>query len=515
MVPIAADGEGYGQNVRFNIAEPSLGQRSANLQSSSTRQWPSIAISEKLAGPFLKDLTDEMDRLGRFRGGNAHFAHTFNPSELPSDWRALSGLDAMMISVDEWQNLSAPPKKAILEWNRLGGVIHFYPSSQSNGSQSLQLDDTTSLLPGEHKYRSLGKVQLHKSKTLGAKATIRTFQKYTPKTQQFDTDYRSNWGVLQEFGTRSFNSWVVLIVLAAFGIAVGPVNFWILAKPDQRHRLFITTPLLSITASVILGLIILIGDGIGGKGLRFVAINLEPAAGERRAYITQEQVARTGLLLRTAFEMEDHAMLTPLRLQATRWSHYDTDHSRSNKLAIQNQHMTGHWFRSRSESAHLVQAARPTRGRIELVNQDKEDGKPPRLFSSLGFDADQLYYVDSDGEFWRSVSTVKTGHPVDLEACARSDAKTWWSSQSTHASRNLARRLQLVLDEGRNTFLLSTKDDRANPIDAGDFIRWSNSKILVFGSPLSVNEAVPQEDEAGPASTIQTPINHPNSASTS
>ncbi|MEM7143697.1 MAG: hypothetical protein AAF591_01090 [Verrucomicrobiota bacterium] len=513
LVPIAASDEGYGQSIRFTISEPSLGRQSASFQTSSNNQWPSIAISENLSDAHLKAFTDEVDRVLRARGGTPHFGHTFTPSELFSDWRALSGFDALMITVAEWENLPPPPKKAILEWNRLGGNILLYPTSSPNDSQPVRLDDNTKLVPGQQLYRSLGKVQLHKNEALDVEEIIGAFRKYVPKTHHFDTDYRAGWGVLYDFGTRSFNSWIVFLVLVAFGIAVGPVNFWILAKPGQRHRLFVTTPLLSIGASILLGLIILISDGIGGKGLRFVAINLEPTSGERRAYITQEQLARTGLLIRTGFEVEDNTMLTPLRLEATRWSHFDTNRSRSNELEIHGRQMAGEWFRSRSESAHLVQAARPTRARIELLSKGSDNDKPPKLFSSLGFDADELYYVDDDGEFWRSASPVKTGRPVILEACTRSDADKWWSEESSHASRNLADRLQLILDRGKNTFLVSTKDSRANPIDAGDFVRWSNSRILVFGSPLSVDEPPSPEPGVTPASTARTSLELPDPAS--
>jgi hypothetical protein len=118
-------------------------------------------------------------------------------------------------------------------------------------------------------------------------------------------------------GTRSFASWQVLVFLVIFGVLVGPVNLFVLAPAGKRHKLFITTPLLSIGASIVMVGLILIQDGTGGTGRRFIAINLQPD--EAAAYVTQEQISRTGVLFGTGFEMKQPVLIEPVALPDTPW----------------------------------------------------------------------------------------------------------------------------------------------------------------------------------------------------
>ena len=89
-------------------------------------------------------------------------------------------------------------------------------------------------------------------------------------------------------------------MLVLFGILVGPVNLFVLAKSGRRHRLFITTPLISLGASLLLILLIIFQDGFGGRGMRRVLMEVRPDAGQNAAFLHQEQIARTGILTGTA-----------------------------------------------------------------------------------------------------------------------------------------------------------------------------------------------------------------------
>ena len=47
-------------------------------------------------------------------------------------------------------------------------------------------------------------------------------------------------------------TWQIAAILIAFGIIVGPVNLFVIARQGRRHRLFWTTPLISLIASLLL-----------------------------------------------------------------------------------------------------------------------------------------------------------------------------------------------------------------------------------------------------------------------
>src|SRR5690606_18267044 len=111
-----------------------------------------------------------------------------------------------------------------------------------------------------------------------------------------------------------------VVVLIAFGLLVGPVNLFVFAKSGQRHRLFITTPIISLATCALLILLILIQDGTGGRGERIVLMEVRPDADENRAYLHQEQVSRTGVLLGSSFELKESAVISPVPLADSPWT---------------------------------------------------------------------------------------------------------------------------------------------------------------------------------------------------
>ncbi|NIP92090.1 MAG: hypothetical protein GWO24_00865, partial [Akkermansiaceae bacterium] len=84
-----------------------------------------------------------------------------------------------------------------------------------------------------------------------------------------------------------------------------------------RHRLFITTPLISLGASLLLVVLILFQDGFGGSGQRVTLMEIGP---ENTAYLSQEQIARTGVLLKTGFTTTEHGYFSPVMIKDSRWA---------------------------------------------------------------------------------------------------------------------------------------------------------------------------------------------------
>ncbi|MCX6951392.1 MAG: hypothetical protein NTV51_04290 [Verrucomicrobia bacterium] len=218
-------------------------------------------------------------------------------------------------------------------------------------------------------------------------------------------DWRA-WAVAEKEGS---STWLT-IFLVLFAVVIGPVNLYVFAPAAKRHRLFITTPLISLAAAIVLGLTIVGQDGTGGDGLRRALVVLVP--GDNQAAVFQEQAAATGFLASQSFALAGDTQLTLLPLEdpaIARMGGFNT----APDLTRDDARASGGWFRSRGRQAHLVQRLVPTRGRVERVGTGP--GGAPIVQSSLGGVLRDFVCVDDKGERW-SIRELAPGRRVTLEA---------------------------------------------------------------------------------------------------
>ena len=367
--------------------------------------WPAIAMSKDLGVRNLLSLAKQRSSGTSF--SNDSFAATFSIESLPADWRGYSGLDAVILTDSEWQELSAKSPsvcRALLEWNRLGGRLDIY-SKQELTPEALGIRDVVS------ERRSFGTLHVYgwNGREFDPEELVNRYGGIT----HLQASLNDASGITQELrsslGKRSFGNWQVALILIAFGIVVGPVNLFIFAKPGKRHRLFVTTPLISLVASLLLIALILLQDGTGGKGQRLVLVSVEP--NETNAYINQYQSLRTGVLFSGAFEAA-RSFISQTALEEGAWVAVDDEGGLPKRYTLNGDVFGGDWFQSRREHGHRLQTVRPTRGRVELASSA---GEAPTVVSSFGFELSRIQYTDSDGNVWLSPSSVQTGTPVELE----------------------------------------------------------------------------------------------------
>ncbi|MES2598153.1 MAG: hypothetical protein V4662_22655 [Verrucomicrobiota bacterium] len=474
--------------------------------------FPAIAISKGLADANHSKLKDEVEkRTGRSGSSKSFFGSTFAPADLPEDWRGLSGFDFLMITGSEWQTLKPGQQLAVLQWVRFYGRLHVYNSNIGATPAGLGLPEGFEANKKEH---SMGKIELitWDGSSLNASETVSRYyrgsgvlpsrpsppssaeaaydQDTGNRTKELTAEYANRasgpassptWGLLNALGERSFASWQVIVFLVIFGILVGPVNLFVLAPSGRRHRLFITTPVLSVGASVLMVVVILMQDGVGGAGARLVVIDVEPE--EALAYVTQEQASRTGVLMGGGFELKQPALIEPLALPDSPWVKLKNNSAtQPAQLAQNGSSRSGNYFQSRAEQGQILRAAVSTRGRLELKSGLAADAAP-EVISALGFTLSELFYIDGSGMVWRSSGAVATGRQVKLFA---SDAATLrgslyeFAELSDGAQRSgLSRLMNGRLP--RNTFLASAKAAPGFTQDTLSSIRWQEDKVLVFG----------------------------------
>lgn len=459
---------------------PPLYGAQVEMQSEQIHSWPAILMSEALDIPNSGPLDSAVPSSSSY-GGSSDFAGKFLPRDLTDDWRGYVGFDIMMLTSEDWKDVSPGAKTAILKWNRLGGRLIFYGSSDS-------VDLSTLGIPAEGKNkrntkRSWGKVEILKlpAKSLlppSRTASLIKKSPLAPRATISGNELVSNWPLQQLFGERTFNPVFFILILIAFGIIVGPINLFVFAKSGQRHRLFITTPMISLSASALLLLIILFQDGFGGKGQRLALIEIQPE--ENTAYIEQQQIARTGVLLKTSFPSKENAIVSPVTLDHSRWaritprnqggaSRYRITPEEKNTLSL-----TGDWYKSRSEYGHLVTSIQSTRGRLELLSASGQ----PTITSTFDYPLKKVYYLDSSGGIWQNSSSLKSGRKTQLSLCPKTDFDSWLTKQGKKLNPNSKKRLDLV-SRRKGHFIAIAEEGPF--IDTLASLSWQESTAIITG----------------------------------
>ncbi|MCB1233482.1 MAG: hypothetical protein KDM91_00235 [Verrucomicrobiae bacterium] len=492
LVPVpsileASSGYNY-RNVSVVVSSPGLATERTNQSFNSTGDWPQIGISAGISVKNGAALDNALKSSSGSRGSSSdHFGAQYDPKSLPGDWRAYTGLDALMMTIEEWRALGTGPRKAIREWVRLGGRLDVYAEGDL-GAAFASLGLGEGIEKDGHVSSELGLGGVRTLPWTGGNlipSTAVTRYKAVENRGLWPAeDYRSGWELYRDFGTKDFNPALVVLLLIVFGIVVGPVNLFVWAKPGRRHRLFVTTPIISLIASFLIMLLILFSDGIGGTGRRVMLGLLQSEPDEKRFYTIQEQVSRTGVLMGGAFEMADPVFLSPAVLPDSEWNRVTGDRSESTRYDLAGRRYSGDWFQSRSEQAHVLRAVRPTRSRIELLAPSPDGKTPPRLFSSLEFAVEDLYYRDDRGAVWKATGEIhEPGTEIALEPtnAAAFSLEKWWRERLKPVSDEIAGRAKTLANRNGHFFAVS-RDRRAGLLETLDSIRWRDDVAVICGS---------------------------------
>lgn len=472
---------GDSQTVNLTLSG-SFGTNSGAINANFGDTQPAILLSEPLFTPNASALDAAAASSHSARYGSTSFAGKFDPRELPEDWRAYSGFDALVLTDSDWGVASPGARNAILRWNRLGGSLVIYAVSSTSDLATLGIAAAGKGVRAAD--RSFGTVAIlpigPDLKLDAAKAVpqIHASAKLPPLNASIREDFSSGWPLQQAFGQARYNHTLFILILIAFGILVGPVNLFVFAKSGRRHRLFITTPLIALGTSVLLIALILLIDGFGGRGARTIVMEVRPDDGENSAYLFQEQISRTGVLFGGGFTLDESAALTPVPIAPSQWARltpsnygggmrYEAN-PRDGKLAVD-----GDWFQSRSEQGHFVRALVPTRGRIEIRNA----AGPPTFLSTFDFPIQTLWFSDESGGVWRAEGIVP-GRIFTFQQATAGDLAAF----TTDLSNSLTPRSRAAvtpLVKRRGHFVAVT--DAAPGIDTFRGIKWQSTRAYITG----------------------------------
>ncbi|WP_035602811.1 hypothetical protein [Haloferula sp. BvORR071] len=480
-------------NVVVNMSG-SFGSSTGNLSGNYQESQAALLISSTLFSPNASMLDSEVQKRIHGYSGSFTFAGKFDPGKMPEDWRAFSGYDGVALTDTDWKTLSPGARTAILRWNRLGGRLVILAGSANSDLGTLGISTSGAGLRGEN--RSFGSVVIDRldspTATLDVAGANALIDRFSNKDDNLDPvnhaildNFSKKWALHEDFDPKSYNYGLFIVILIAFGILVGPVNLFVFAKSGRRHRLFITTPLIALATSVLLVALIILIDGFGGRGIRVALMEVRPDDGENSAYIYQEQVSRTGVLLGSSFTLNEPAAITPVPLSSqSQWSRLTPDNngggmrfesnSGDGKLEVE-----GDWFQSRSEQGQYLRAVVPTRGRLELRNGS---GSPPSLVSTFDFKVDKLYYTDSSGTIWFGEG-IEPGKPFTCREVPVTELRSFEAYAGTKLSVRSKQALAKLSPDpdkrGNRRFIAVTES--APGLETFKGITWTRTSTIITG----------------------------------
>lgn len=408
LVPLSArNGNTGSYQILTSSLSGSMGKTKDTHNSGFDSTGPAVLLSDTLHAPNGSALDTELASRGSHRSaGSTVFSSRFSAKQLPDDWRAFSGFDTIMMTDEDWSLVPPGQRNAIISWVRLGGQLVIY-STTSPTAAALGLPSDPSF--GEILIEPIAAdLRLDASSTVDLASVKRSTK---PRMAAVTSDFDSSWPLQDILGEKSFNYVTFILILIVFGIVVGPVNLFVFAKSGRRHRLFITTPIISIATSLILIGLIILQDGFGGEGTRLVLMEVRPDENQNAAFIHQEQFSRTGVMTSPGFTVEESALVAPVPIRQSRWARFTDDYDTRGNYDIQPSggklFASGSWFQSRSEQGHLISAVVPTRGRIEATNQ------ADTLVSNFDFPIETLLYKDPSGN-WHRADKITKGKRITL-----------------------------------------------------------------------------------------------------
>lgn len=487
------------RNLEVNITATGLDRFSRTNGDQTNKRYPHLAVSKPIA---QRNITKLNDLVKNDDSQNHYFGHSFDAGYLPTNWIGYSALDGLLIDGDSLAEISTAQLQALRTWVRFGGNLEIFFTDES---ERRKIPKTLLENPNVRKSTgvSLGRISVHKwnGSVLDSRLISKSgplLRSYTPRDKSLSDDFSNNWQLQKRFGIKTFNPVFVFILLLLFAILVAPVNLFVFAKKGRRHRLFITTPVISLAACVILIAAIFLMDGLGGTGLRAIFADLQPGRNEMRLYTTQEQISRTGVMINQGFETEIPYDINPVDLPSSTYNPFSRNGSQSTLYEIANTVYQGGFFRSRSEQGFAIRAAGSTRSRIESAGFN--DGTPV-LTSALDTGLKEFFYRDENGKAWTLPpdTTVAPGSPIPLQSVSNDEFEKWLFAAKDDFDATLKAKIRAMGKEP-NRFFARVIDPGAFALPTHPGIEWQDTRMLLTGTPLKKGNLTGLE-AGSPAST--------------
>ena len=216
-------------------------------------------------------------------------------------------------------------------------------------------------------------------------------------------------------------------------------------------------------------------DGVGGWGLRQSGVYLNPS--ERKAFIFQEQVSRTGLLVNNDFNLPADVFITELRQNSLPQNAY---------YRILQHTYNGDWFSNRKVQAQLLVRILPSRSRIDLISGNLSSiSDQITVISSFSTPLEYIAVFGPGSRCWEG-KNIEVGKASTLKATHKESCKAAFA-RFTREAGPIIRNSMTSLGYSENSFAAIAAQAADYTIDTLPSVKWKSSEASFFG-PLSRGE---------------------------
>lgn len=459
LAPLSPDYTYPGVEIRaFGPGAPNAVFRRVGISPYRTGRSPTpfAVFSESLAAANWESLGSALNSASRdFTGAR------FRPTAAPTDVLAWSGVDTVWLRRDEWDAMDPAARQALVEWVKLGGWLHLCGSTGEDESRTVGFGRIKSVpVTGNDLDMSLGPTLLQAS-GMGL-------------SEMLQSGYPNEWTLRKPLGAIEMNEPMILLFVGALAFVMGPVNLFVLHRRRRHMWVFVTTPAIALLASLLLAGLIVLQDGIGGKGRRANYIFTDPES--HQVFILQEQASRTGLLMSRRVPVSFPHFIGEINLKSRRSGGDGT-----RRYATEAGARSGDWFVSRSVQAHLLTAVLPSRARVEI--QPGAGDAAPQVISALGTDIRELFYCDERGRYWRAIG-LRTGERHVMEPSDARQFNHFWTDAMQWAGPRAQGLLNLPVVPGH--YYAAGEQANEHVIETLPSLKWEQAALLYFGPATGV-----------------------------
>ena len=456
--------------LSVTMSGPGLESERARLYSGghhSTRSGAFLAMTSSVANRNKSAVEQQSGRAG---GHGVGQVATLYLNALSEDVRGFSGVDVLLMTAEEWADLEGGQRYVLTQWIARGGHLFLVDESGGNLPRGLR-GDAPSAGPVPIGWGTAQMFGESAGGILEPDTLLREVGKalaLTPQTQDMNFTSR-DWALRREIRDLHRPAGLIMTTVIAVAALLGPVNVMVASRRKRPVQLLWVTPLLSVGLSLLMMLVILLYDGVGGQGARSLTVFLLPE--HNLEVIRQEQVSRTGVLLTRDMRLPRGTEVRMLNVEGVNPHHFGGFVSGRFELSGEDL-WRGNWFSSRAIQGQSLQLSRPNRAQLALYAG--ADGTPPELLSSLDAPLKTVFVQDFEGNHWRA-GPVRPGNRVRLEPATERDAEQF------------ERRLTLRTGErvsparGNGTFLAEADPEDDAFLATLGGIRWENHAVRYTG----------------------------------
>ena len=338
-------------------------------------------------------------------------AEVVPPDSLPDSWIDFSGLDFLAISRDDLSHLAPSVRSAVLKWVHCGGNLIVHDTGGSTGDMEM-LERLLAL--NEHAAVGPGWTKSGGRKTRWPFATrqlmlglLCAFPDELPDSQVDWSTFlssvgapRSSWvnrhGIAPDFGTDEFYNFMNLnirgvpvygfmVLITAFAVLIGPVNYFYLRRKRLLWLLLVTVPATALVTSVLL-----VGYSVAAHGfsIRSRIRSLTVLDQKSQSAVTVARLALfAGVAPARGMQFSPETAVYPVFPPTTEPGAFTVDWT-------ENQSLTSGWLLSRTRTQFLTIGHAEQKARVEV--KPGQDGGLA-VVNGLPWELEAVLVADASG----------------------------------------------------------------------------------------------------------------------